>query len=223
MYVDDFLITGNNNDHISQVKKELLTGFEMTDLGLLHYYLGVEVMQRERSIFISQTKYVSELLKKFGMEDCKPAITPMEKNLKLSKFEGGGLVSSTRYQQLIGSLIYLTNTCPDLSFAVSVLSRYMQEPRESHWNATKRVLRYLQGTKYFGLEYKRNKNFRLVGYSDADFARDVDDRASTSGYLMSMGSVVVSWSCKKQATVANSTTEAEYISAWEVACEIVWL
>jgi hypothetical protein len=157
------------------------------------------------------------------MEDCKPTITPMEKNLKLSKFEGGELVSSTRYRQLIGSLIYLTNTRPDLSFVVNVLSRYMQEPRESHWNAAKKVLRYLQGTKDYGLEYKRNKKFRLVGYSDADFARDVDDRASTSGYLMSMGSIVVSWSCKKQATIANSTVEVEYISAWEATCEIVWL
>jgi hypothetical protein len=99
----------------------------------------------------------------------------------------------------------------------------MQEPREIHWNAVKKVLRYLQGTKYYGLEYKRNTNFRLVGYSDADFARDVDDKASTSGYLMSMGSIVVSWSCKKQATIANSTTEVEYISSWEATCEIVWL
>ena len=104
----------------------------MTDLGLLHYYLGVEVKQREGSIFISQAKYISGLLKKFGMEECKPAITPMEQNLKLSKFEGGKLVNSTRYRQLIGCFIYLMNTRPDLSYAVSILSRYMQEPRESH-------------------------------------------------------------------------------------------
>jgi hypothetical protein len=99
----------------------------------------------------------------------------------------------------------------------------MQESRESHWNSTKGVLRYIQGTKDFGLLYKRNTNFTLVGYSDADFASDIDDRTSTSGYLMNMGSVAVSWTCKKQTTIANSSAEAKYISAWEAACEIVWL
>jgi hypothetical protein len=140
MYVDDLIITGNNDDHILQVKKELQAGFKMTDLGLLHYYLGVEVFQHSNNIFISQCKYASELLKIFGMTDCKSVLTPMEKNLKLSKFEGGELVNNTSYRKLIGSLIYLTTTHPNLSYAVSILSIFMQEPRESHWNATKRVL-----------------------------------------------------------------------------------
>ena len=100
---------------------------------------------------------------------------------------------------MIGSLIYLTNTRPDLSYAVSILSRFMQEPLDIHWNAAKRVLRYIQGTKDFGLLYTKTKNFVLGGYSDADFAGSIDDRASTSGYLMNMGSAAVSWSCKKQA------------------------
>jgi hypothetical protein len=171
-----------------QVKKELQAGFKMTDLGLLHYYLGVEVFQHSNNIFISQCKYASELLKIFGMTNCKSVLTPMEKNLKLSKLEGGELVNNTSYRKLIGSLIYLTTTHPDLSYAVSILSRFMQEPRESHWNATKRVLRYIQGTKDYGLLYKKNKKIVLVGYSDADFVGSVDDRASTSGYLMNMGS-----------------------------------
>jgi hypothetical protein len=169
------------------VKKELHAGFKMTDLGLLHYYLGVEVFQRPHHIFISQSKYAAEVLQRFGMQDCKPVLTPMEQNLKLSKFEGGEKVDSTTYRQLIGSLIYLTNTRPDLSYAVSILSRFMQEPRDSHWNAAKRVLRYIQGTKDFGLLYTKTKNFVLGGYSDADFAGSIDDRASTSGYLMNMG------------------------------------
>jgi hypothetical protein len=223
MFVDDLLITGNNDAHIAQVKKELHAGFKMTDLGLLHYYLGVEVFQRPHHIFISQSKYAAEILQRFGMQDCKPSLTPMEQNLKLSKFEGGELVDNTIYRQLIGSLIYLTNTRPDLSYAVSILSRFMQQPRDNHWNAAKRVLRYLQGTKDFGLLYQKTKNFVLGGFSDADFARSIDDRASTSGYLMNMGSTTVSWNCKKQATVATSTAEAEYISAWEATCEIVWL
>jgi len=99
----------------------------------------------------------------------------------------------------------------------------MQKLRESHWNVAKKVLRYLQGTKDFGLEYKTNKKFRLVDYSDGDFAIDVDDKAYTSRYLMSMGSVGVACICKKQATIANSTVEVEYISAWEATLEIVWL
>eukprot|EP00253_Pinus_taeda_P005792 PITA_05792 len=162
MYVDDLIITGNHDDHIAQVKKELQAGFKMTDLGLLHYYLGVEVFQCPHHIFISQSKYVAEVLQRFGMQYCKPVLTPMEQNLKLSKFEGGEKVDSTTYRQLIGSLIYLTNTRPDLSYAVSILSRFMQEPRDSHWNATKRVLRYIQGTKDFGLLYTKTKILYLV-------------------------------------------------------------
>ena len=141
------------------------------------------------------------------MEDCKPSLTPMEQKLKLSKFEGGELVNSTKYRQLVGSLIYLTNTRPNLSYSVSILSRFMQEPRDSHWNSTKRVLRYIQGTKYFGLLYKRNKIFALVGYSNSDFVVDIDDRTSTSGYLMNMGSTTVSCYCKKKTTISNSSVE----------------
>ena len=112
----------------------------MIDLGTLHYYLGVEVSQHPNQIFLSQTKYATELLKKFGMEDCKPSLTSMEQKLKLSKFEGGELVNSTKYRQLVGSLIYLTNTRPILSYSVSIFSMFMQEPKESHWNSTKRVV-----------------------------------------------------------------------------------
>lgn len=122
-------------------------------------------------------------------------------------------MDSTTYRQLIGSLIYLTNTRPDLSYAISILSRFMQEPRYNHWNAAKRVLRYIQGTKDFGLLYTKTKIFILGGYSDVNFVGSIDDRASTSGYLMNMGSATVSWSCKKQATVATSSVEVAYISA----------
>jgi hypothetical protein len=110
LYVDDLIIIGNNEAHIKQVKEELKAGFKKIDLGELHYYLGVEVSQHPNQIFLSQTKYATEILKKFGMEDCKPSLTPMEQKLKLSKFEGGELVNSTKYRQLVGSLIYLTNT-----------------------------------------------------------------------------------------------------------------
>ena len=99
----------------------------------------------------------------------------------------------------------------------------MQEPRESHWNSVKRVLRYIQGTKDFGFLYKRNTNFTLVGYSDVDFVGDIDNRTSTSSYLMNMGSIKISWNCKKKTTIANYSAEVEYISSWEATCEIVWI
>jgi len=155
MCVDDLIIImGNNDDHIVLVKKDLQARFKMTDLGLLHYYLGVEVFQHSNNIFISQCKYAFELLKIFCMVDCKSILTPMERKLKLSKLEGGELVSNTSYRYLIGSLIYLATTLLELSYVVNILSRFMQEHRESHWNATTWVLRYIQGTKYYGLLYK---------------------------------------------------------------------
>ena len=125
LYVDDLIITRNNEDHIKQIKGELQAGFRMTDLGTLHYYLEVEVTQCPHNIFLSQTKYATDLLKKFGMEECKPSLTCTDQNLKLSKFEGGDLVDGTKYRQLIGSLIYLTNTGPDLSYSISILSRFI--------------------------------------------------------------------------------------------------
>jgi hypothetical protein len=141
MYVDDLIIKGNNDDHIAQVKKELHACFKMTYLGLLHYYLGFQVFQCPHHIFISQSKYASEILQRFGMKYCKPSLTPMEQHLKLSKFEGGEMVDNTIYRQLIDNLIYLKNTRPDLSYAVNIVSRFMQQPRDNHWNAAKRVLR----------------------------------------------------------------------------------
>ena len=139
LYVDDLIITRNNEYHIKHVKGELQVGFKTIDLETIHYYLRVEVTQCPNNIFLSQTKYATNLLNKFGMEECKPYLTPMEHNLKLSKFEGEDLVDDTKYMQLIGSLIYLRNTRLDLSYLVSILSRFMQEQKESHWNSAKRV------------------------------------------------------------------------------------
>ena len=129
LYVDDLIITGSYEAHIKKVKQELKKGFKMTDLGPLRYYLGVEVSQHTRHIFLSQKKYGKELLKKFSMEDCKPSLTPMEQNLKVSKFEGGELVNNTSYRQLMESLIYLKNTHPYFSYVVNIIYIFTQEPR----------------------------------------------------------------------------------------------
>ncbi|KAH9296016.1 hypothetical protein KI387_039604, partial [Taxus chinensis] len=155
--------------------------------------------------------------------DCTPIATPMENRLQLSRSDPSPEVSATLYRQLIGSLIYLTYTRPDISFAVSYLSRFMQEPKICHWKAAKRILRYLKGSVDLGLEYKKNENFFLTGYSDSDHAGNIDDRKSTSGFVFFMGSGPISWGSKKQHFVSRSSTEAEYRSAGEAVCEAIWL
>ncbi|XP_060670943.1 secreted RxLR effector protein 161-like [Ziziphus jujuba] len=137
----------------------------------------------------------------------------MEVNAKLSAYEGKDLEDATMYQQLVGSLIYLTLTRPDISFAVGVVSRYMQSPKKPHLEAVRRILRYVKGTINLGLLYKRGEECKLVGYCDADYAGDHDTRRSTTGYIFSLGSGAISWCSKRQPTVSLSTTEAEYRAA----------
>ncbi|XP_060670182.1 secreted RxLR effector protein 161-like [Ziziphus jujuba] len=185
----------------------------MKELGELKHFLGLEVDRTEKCLFLGQQKYAKNLLQKFGMLDCKPISTPMEVNAKLSAYEGKDLEDATMYQQLVGSLIYLTLTRPDISFAVGVVSRYMQSPKKPHLEAVRRILRYVKGTINLGLLYKRGEECKLVGYCDADYAGDHDTRRSTTGYIFSLGSGAVSWCSKRQPTVSLSTTEAEYRAA----------
>eukprot|EP00253_Pinus_taeda_P008579 PITA_08579 len=166
VYVDDVLMTGNNESYIASIKKELGKSFEMTDLGHVHYYLGIEVTQHPKSIFLSQKKYIGDLLNRFGMTECNPLSTPMEQNLKLTSIEGKEFEDATKYRQLVGSLIYLTTTRRDISFAVGILSRFMQKPCEGHWSAAKGVLRYLKGTQDLGIKYTQVDDFSLIRYSD---------------------------------------------------------
>eukprot|EP00253_Pinus_taeda_P008455 PITA_08455 len=157
VYVDDLLMTGKNESYIAFIKKELGKSFEMTDLGYVHYYLGTEVTQHPKSIFLCQKKYIGDLLNRFGMTECNPLSNPMEQNLNLTSIEGKEFEDATKYRQLIGSLIYLTTTRPDILFVVGILSRFMQNPCEGHWSAAKRVLRYLKGTQDLGIKYTQVK------------------------------------------------------------------
>eukprot|EP00253_Pinus_taeda_P024186 PITA_24186 len=140
VYVDDLLMTGNNESYIASIKKELGKSFEMIDLGYGHYYLGIEVTQHPKSIFLAQKKYIGNLLNMFGMTECNPLTTPMEQNLKLTSIEGKEFEDATKYRQLVGSLNYLTTSRPDISFVVGIISRFMQKPCDRHWSAAKRVL-----------------------------------------------------------------------------------
>ena len=209
VYVDDLIITGSSPHLIHGIKEDLCRTFDMTDLGLLHYCLGIEVWHTENHIFLSQSKYAKNLVDRFRMEDCKPATTPMEPGLKLSAQSSSLPVHETLFRQLVGSLIYLTATRPDISFAVSYISRFMSAPKIDHWIAAKRVLRYVRGTSDYGLLYTRSSDPILSGYTDSDWVDSVDDRKSIVGYVFSLGSGAVTWTSKKQQAVALSSTEAE--------------
>ena len=208
---------------IKEFKQAMMTEYEMTDLGLMRYFLGMQVKQKAGHIFIYQEKYADDLLKKFRMTDCKPTSTPMGTNEKLSKEDGKEKVDETIYRSLVGSLIYLTNTRPDIQHAVSIVSRFMSKPSKSHFTAAKRILRYVKGTKNFGIIYKAESDCDLIGYTDSDWAGSIDDRKSTTGYIFLLGSKIISWATKKQKTVALSSAEAEYMAATSATCEAVWL
>ncbi|CAL9007505.1 unnamed protein product [Prunus brigantina] len=169
-------------------KKSMMEEFEMTDLGKMHYFLGIEVKQSSNGIFIGQKKYAEEILKRFHMEGCNSVQNPIVPGTKLVKDEGGEKVDSTHFKQIVGSLMYLTATRPDLMFAVNLISRYMESPTELHFQAAKRVLRYLKGTTDLGLFYKKKTGAKLMGFSDGDYAGDLNDRKSTSGYVFLLSS-----------------------------------
>lgn len=223
VYVDDLIITGNYDEEILQIKENFSVRFQMKDLGELKHFLGLEIDRTQEGIFLNQNKYAKDLLKRFGMLKCKPISTPLEPSRKLSAYEGNDLKDATMYRQLVGGLIYLTITRPDISFAVGVMSRYMQSPKKPHLEVVRRILRYIKGTLGYGIMYKKGGDCKLVGYCDADYAGDYDTRRSTTGYVFMLGSGAVSWCSKLQPTVSLSTTESEYRAAAATAQECTWL
>nr|KYP50512.1 Retrovirus-related Pol polyprotein from transposon TNT 1-94 [Cajanus cajan] len=182
---------------------------------------NVRSTNQDDRIFISQKKFASDILKKFMMVNSKPVSTPVEGKLKLTSDIGGKKVNPTLYKSLIGSLRYLTATRPDIVYGVGLLSRFMEKPRDSHWQAAKRILRYIKGTLTEGIFYDKDIDVNLVGYIDSDWAGDIETRKSTSGYAFNLGSGTISWSLKKQQVVALSTAEAEYIAAASCATQAV--
>nr|KYP57182.1 Retrovirus-related Pol polyprotein from transposon TNT 1-94 [Cajanus cajan] len=204
-------------------KNSMMTDFDMTDLGKMKYFLGIEVVQTAAGFFIGQKKYAHEILERFNMENCNPVGTPTEPGLKLSKDLDGERVDSTYFKRIVGSLMYLTTTRPDIMYAVCLISRYMERPTELHLKAAKRVFRYLKGTTDLGVFYKKINGSILTGFTDSNYAGDMDDRRSTSGHVFMIGSGAISWASKKQQVVTLSTTEAEFIAAATSACQAIWL
>ncbi|KAK8938354.1 hypothetical protein KSP39_PZI011478 [Platanthera zijinensis] len=181
----------------------------MKDLGLLQYFLGIEIAYEAERIILSQRKYVLDLLTETRVLGCKPAATPIDQRCKLGA-EAGEPVDREMYQRLVEKLIYLSHTCPDILFSISVVSRYMHDPRKGHMDAVYQILRYLKSAPGKGLTFRRNGHVRIEGYCDSDWASCADDRMSTSGYCIFMGGNLVSWRSKKQSVVARSTAEAEH-------------
>jgi hypothetical protein len=222
LYVDDLLITASCKKEIKDFKGDLNKEFEMSDLGDISYFLGIEFYKSGRGLMMHQRRYAGEILKRFEMQDCNPTSTPAEPRLQLSKDSDSDDVDPTQYRRLIGSFRYLCHIRPDLAYNVGMVSRFMQKPKVSHLAATKRILRYLKGTLDYGILFSvadEGKECKLVGYTDSSWCSDVEDRKSTDGYVFMLGGAPVVSSSRKEPVVALSSCEAEYIAVSLCACQ----
>lgn len=231
LYVDDMLVAGPNKDRISKLKAQLAREFEMKDLGPANKILGMQIHRDRvsRKIWLSQKSYVKKILQRFNMQDCKPISTPFPTNVRLSSKMSPSSekermeMSRVPYASAVGSLMFaMICTRPDIAHAVGVVSRYMAEPGREHWEAVKRILRYLKGTSDVALCYGES-GLTVKGYVDSDYAGDIDGSKSTTGYVFILSGGTVSWVSKLQSVVAMSTTEAEYVAAAQASKEAVWL
>jgi hypothetical protein len=197
VYVDDIIVTGDDSGERKRLHEHLAREFEMKDLGELKYFLGIEVSRSDKGIFLSQRKYALDLLSETGMTTCSPASTPMEENLKLHGDSNQVPTNKERYQRLVGRLMYLAHTRPDLAYSLSVVSQFMHSPSEEHMNAVTRILRYLKSSPGKGILFTKRHNLDVNGYTDADWAGSIQDRRSTSGYFTFVGGNLVTWRSKK--------------------------
>ncbi|KAJ9561765.1 hypothetical protein OSB04_006925 [Centaurea solstitialis] len=223
IYVDD-IIFGSTNPKLCE-KFELLmkTEYKMSMMGELTYFLGLQIKQSEKGILINQGKYVLDMLKKFDLTSCTPMKTPMAPPLSLDKDSKGKPVDVTLYRGMIGSLLYLTASRPDIMYSTCLCARYHAEPKESHLTAVKRIFRDLKGTPNLDLWYSKDSGFDLTTYSDSDFAGCKIDRKSTTGGCHLLGGKLVSWTSKKQNFVSTSIAEAEYVAAGICCTQVLWL
>ncbi|GJU59054.1 putative ribonuclease H-like domain-containing protein [Tanacetum coccineum] len=223
VYVDDIIFGSTKKSWCDEFEALMKSRFQMSSMGELTFFLGLQVKQKEDGIFISQDKYVAEILKKFDFANVKTASTPIETQKPLVKDEEASDVDVHLYRSMIGSLMYLTASRPDIMFAVCACSRFQVTPKTSHLSAVKRIFRYLKGKPKLGLWYPRVSSFDLESYSDSDYAGANLDRKSTTGGCQFLGRRLISWQCKKQTIVATSTTEAEYVAAASCCGQVLWI
>jgi hypothetical protein len=223
IYVDDIIFGSTNKSTCEEFSRIMIQKFEMSMMGELKYFLGFQIKQLQDGTFISQTKYIQDILKKFGMKDGKPIKTLMGTNGHLDLDTGGKSVDQKVYRSMIGSLLYLCASRPNIILSVCMCARFQANPKEVHLRAVKRIMRYLVYTPKFGRWYPKGSTFDLIGYSDADWVGCKIDRKSTTGTCQFLGRSLVSWASKKQNSVALSTVEAEYIDAGHCCVQLLWM
>jgi hypothetical protein len=197
--------------------------FEMSLLRELSFFIGLQIHQSNQGIFISQSKYIKEMLKRFGMEDCKPVTTPMQPSCKLRKYDDSKSIDQRKYRSMIGILLYVIESRPDVMQAVGKVAQFQAAPKESHALAVKRIFRYLKGTKEFGLWYPKGKDLSLISYTDAHWEGCIDDRQSTKRETFYLGECLVSWLSKKKSSVSLSIVKSEYIAAAGCCIQVLWM
>ncbi|RVW87252.1 Retrovirus-related Pol polyprotein from transposon RE1 [Vitis vinifera] len=223
VYVDDIVITGNDHAGISDLKTFMHSKFHTKDLGELKYFLGIEVSRSKKGMFLSQRKYVLDLLKETGKIEAKPCTTPMVPNVQLMPDDGDPFYNPERYRRVVGKLNYLTVTRPDIAYAVSVVSQFTSAPTIKHWAALEQILCYLKKAPGLGILYSSQGHTRIECFSDADWAGSKFDRRSTTGYCVFFGGNLVAWKSKKQSVVSRSSAESEYRAMAQATCEIIWI
>lgn len=225
VYVDDLIVLSDTEQAMATLKQDLASRFKMKDLGKLHYCLGINIEQDGKTIKLHQKHYILQMLKRFGMENANPVSTPADANVNLVKDDGVSKpVEAKYYQAIVGSLLYLSvATRPDISQAVGAASKFCAAPMEPHLTAAKRILRYLKGSLDSQIAYCQTASADIVGYTDANWAGDLDNRRSTSGNVFLLADGPISWTSKRQSVVAVSTAESEYIALFHCIQEALWL
>ncbi|KAK9059410.1 hypothetical protein SSX86_022030 [Deinandra increscens subsp. villosa] len=226
VYVDDIIITGNNMHEITNIKRMLQSKFLIKDLGELKYFLGIEVIKTGSGLCLTQRKYCLDLLAEYGLTGCKPVNTPIELNYVVSSGcvkNSAALPNITNYQKLIGKLIYLSHTRPDIAYTVHFLSQFLHSPLAAHLNIALRLLKYLKKSPGKGVLFSKSSSFDLSAFADSDWAKCLVSRKSVTGFCVFLGSSLVSWKSKKQSTISRSTAEAEYRAMCSATCETLWL